>query len=217
MPRRSPRSYFPLLGLTPRAGRLFDERDDGDRDRLAVLTTPYWITRHGADMSVVGRTITINGTPHTIAGVLPANAGPVARDMSVFVLERWAQPQRTAGFAATALLIALVGIYGAMSHFVRQHTHELGIRLALGGQPSDVRRLVIGQGIRVAGAGVVIGLAAGVILTRLLTSQLFGVTRTDQASGLVSVAVLLLAFTVITCGIPGRRASRLNPVSLLRE
>jgi len=120
-------------------------------------------------------------------------------------------------FALTALLIALVGIYGAMSHFVRQHTHELGIRLALGGRPADVRRLVISLGVRVAGAGLFIGLLASVAATRVLSSQLFGITQADRVGGLAWPAVLLLAFAAIACAIPGRRASLLNPVSLLRE
>jgi putative ABC transport system permease protein len=104
-----------------------------------------------------------------------------------------------------------------MNHFVQQHTHELGIRLALGGQPADVRRLVIALGVRVTGAGLLIGLFAAAGATRLFASQLFGITRTDQAGGLVWAAVLLLAFAAIACALPGRRASRLNPAALLRE
>jgi hypothetical protein len=71
-------SYFPLLGLTAGAGRLFNQHDDGDRDTLAVMTMAYWRSRSGADPAVIGRTVAINGLPHTIVGVLPADADPIA-------------------------------------------------------------------------------------------------------------------------------------------
>ena len=82
-------------------------------------------------------------------------------------------------FALTALVLSVVGIYGVMAYFVQQHTREIGIRLALGGEPSDVRRMVVLQGLRLVGSGVALGVGAAFLTARLLTTLLFGVSPTD--------------------------------------
>ena len=118
-------------------------------------------------------------------------------------------------FAALALILAVVGLYGLISHMVLQHTREIGIRVALGAQRSDIMRLVLGQGMRATLAGVTIGVIAGLALTRFLSSLLYGVKPGDWLTFL-SVALLLLAVAIAACAIPARRATRVDPIVALR-
>ena len=118
-------------------------------------------------------------------------------------------------FAALALILAVVGLYGLISHMVLQRTREIGIRVALGAQRRDILRMVLRQGIVATFAGVAIGIVAALALTRLLSSLLFGVTPGDWATFL-SVAALLLVVAVVACSIPARRATRVDPIVALR-
>jgi predicted permease len=118
-------------------------------------------------------------------------------------------------FAALALALACVGIYGVISNLVGQRTHEIGVRVALGAQPGDVLRLVIGQGALMALLGVVIGVGAALLLTRLMANQLFGVSPHDPLT-FAAVAILLMIVSIAACYIPARRATRVDPVIALR-
>jgi putative ABC transport system permease protein len=118
-------------------------------------------------------------------------------------------------FAALAMLLTAVGLYGVISYSVAQRTHELGIRMALGGQPSDMLRLIVGQGLRLAAYGVGIGLVAAFALTHFLSSMLFGISATDPIS-YVAVVSLLLVVVVVACYVPARRAMRVDPMVALR-
>jgi len=117
-------------------------------------------------------------------------------------------------FAAVALSLAAVGIYGVMSYLVTQRTREIGIRVALGAEGRDVLRLVVGNGARLIAAGVAIGVALSFALERLVASLLFGVTAADAASG-VAVAVLAVV-ALAACYLPALRATRVSPLTALR-
>jgi len=118
-------------------------------------------------------------------------------------------------FAALALLLASVGIYGVISYLVGQRTHEIGIRMALGAQHRDVMRLILGQGGRMAAIGIVIGCVAALALMPLLNSLLFDVKPTDPLTFLV-VAGLLGVIALLACYLPARKAMRIDPLVALR-
>jgi putative ABC transport system permease protein len=120
-----------------------------------------------------------------------------------------------AGFALFALAIAGVGLFGVLSYSVAQRTREIGVRTALGAQAGDIVRLVFRQGLAIAAAGVVVGLAMSVAAARSLSSFLFGVTTLDAVSFL-AVPLILAVVTVVACLVPARRAARVDPLQALR-
>ncbi len=119
-------------------------------------------------------------------------------------------------FAALALVLASLGIYGVLSYAVTQRTREIGLRMALGANSGDVTRMVVGQGLALTGLGIAIGLAAAFALTRTMTKLLVGVAASDPAV-YIGVAALLAVIALIACYIPAARASRVDPMIALRD
>jgi len=140
----------------------------------------------------------------TMESVLAGSLAP--RRLSMLLLS---------AFAGLALVLCCIGIYGVISHLVGQRTHEIGVRMALGAQPRDVMRLVLGQGLRMAFLGLVIGMAAALALTRLMASQLFGVSSHDPLT-FATVGVLLTVIALLACYVPARRAIRVDPLVALK-
>jgi ABC-type antimicrobial peptide transport system permease subunit len=118
-------------------------------------------------------------------------------------------------FAAVALVLAVVGIYGVLSYVVAQRTREIGIRAALGASPRDVTRLVLRDGGRLVGLGLLVGALAFVVFGRVLASQVYGVGPRDLLT-IVSGGALLAAVALIACWLPARRAAQVDPASALR-
>jgi uncharacterized membrane protein YeaQ/YmgE (transglycosylase-associated protein family) len=132
------------------------------------------------------------------------------------VAQRRLSVQLLGGFAAGALLLSALGLYGVLTNVVSQRTREIGIRMALGAQRIDVLHLVIGQGMRLALLGIALGLVGAFVLTRILQRLLYEIKPTDPPT-FVAVAAILMAVALLACWLPARRASRVVPIKALRS
>lgn len=119
-------------------------------------------------------------------------------------------------FAAIALILAVVGIYGVTSYVVSQGTRDIGIRMALGAQPHKVVRLILGEGLKPAGAGIILGMCGTLVVTRMISDLLFGLGPHDPATYAVVIGVLLLA-SLLACYVPARKAAKIDPMVALRS
>jgi len=121
----------------------------------------------------------------------------------------------TGAFAGAALLLAAVGLYGLISYTVAQRAPELAVRLALGATPGQIGRLVVGQGLTLAAAGVVLGVGGALAATRLLEGLLFAISATDPGV-YATLAAVILVVSAIASLVPARRAMRVDPITALR-
>jgi predicted permease len=187
--------------------------------------TVYWSLAGGTGRFVVVRT---HGEPQTVARSLqqavrelePAAPLSNVAAMTELIEQSLGRPQSlsllVSSFAAVALLLSVVGIYGVMGYYVQQHLKEISIRMALGGSQADVARLVVGQGMTVVGIGIAIGVAVAVGATRLMSNLLFDVGHLDP-SAYAGAAALLFAVAALACAVPAFRAMRLQPAAVLRN
>jgi predicted permease len=193
--------YYPFMQLPPKLMLLV-------ADGVAVVLRTH--DNPGDVMPPVRRAVSATDpgaviySVQTMNEVLSNSLAP--RRLSVILL---------AGFAVLALAMSCVGIFGVTSYLISERTREIGVRMALGARRSDVLRLVVGQGARVVFLGVLVGVAASMALTRLMSNQLYGVSARDPLT-FIGVAVVLLLVAVFACYIPARRATRIDPIIALR-
>jgi putative ABC transport system permease protein len=195
-----------------------------DQPARAEMYLPFAQMRRSASQALILRT---SGDPAAMAaaarGVLaeldPAQPIYEVRPLSELVSASLAQRRFALMlmlvFAAVALLLAAVGIYGVMSYTVAQRTQEIGIRVALGATPASVLTMVVRQGMYLVGLGLGVGLVASLALTRLVSSMLYGVSATDVPT-FAAIAAVLAAVALSAIVIPARRATRVDPMLALR-
>jgi ABC-type antimicrobial peptide transport system permease subunit len=159
------------------------------------------------------------GIRRELAALDPAlaigTAAPLADLVESAFAERRFHVMLFALFAGTALLLALVGLYGVMAYMVVQRTREMGVRLALGAGSGDLIRLVLGRAVRVTLAGLTLGIIAALGLTNLLQKLLFD-TQPNEPAAYIGVAALVLLVSACACYLPARRAAKLDPATALR-
>jgi putative ABC transport system permease protein len=190
----------------------------------AELYVPYMQRpRRAGEMTVVLRT---TGDPSSISAAvrdevkainrnLPVEFEPMGQVFKRSVASRRYNMLLLGVFAALALLLSVLGLYGVLSYTVSQSTREIGIRMALGAQPRDVLGMIVKQGMTLTVSGIFIGILAALGLTRLMTSLLYGVTATDPWT-FAGVSALLIAVAILACFVPARRATKVDPMIALR-
>jgi putative ABC transport system permease protein len=199
----------------------------GEDTRL-TLYQPYSQVSDALFLSQMVFAVRSEGRTGAVAGLMRSRLHQVDKDQPAYAIETMdeligesiAQPRFyskvLAGFSLVALLIAAVGIYGVTAFTVNHRTREIGVRMALGAQRRDVLRLVLGEGMLLAGLGILLGVAGALALTRLLESYLYEVKPTDPLA-FTTMALLLGAVALMACVIPARRAMRVDPLVALRH
>ena len=217
---------FPPNGEAPReiVGVVGNVRDVELRQAPAAMMyvpfaqAPFWgtVVVVRTNLSVAAVADAIRRDAHAIDKDLPVtDIGAIPELVDATLAQPRFQTLLLGLFSGLALTLAAVGIYGVISYSVIQRTHEIGIRMSLGAQPDQVLRLVMGQGAKLALAGIVIGSAAALALTRLMRSLLFEVSPADPLT-FAGIAALLVAVALAACYIPARRAMRVDPMTALR-
>jgi len=194
-----------------------------DTDSRVALYTPH-LQNGAGSLSVVART---TADPAGIAAAVTREARAMDPNLPIYdvkTMDQWFSESLARRrfamlmlglFALVAMLLAAVGVYGVMSYTVEHRTREIGIRVALGAQTRDVLRLIVRQGMMLAGIGVGIGVVAAIAATRLMTGLLFGVGATDPIT-FMAIALLLAIVALLACLLPARRATKVDPMIALR-
>lgn len=206
-------------------GTVADMKTRGPREApRPQMFIPYW-QHPEAGVYVVAKTA---NAPAELAAPLkaavvsidPAIPLQAVQTLSSIVRDSIDEPRFVASvggaFALLALALAAIGIYGVMAYAVSQRTREIGVRMALGARRSQVFGLVVGQGVRIAAAGIAVGIGGSLVVARELSAQLYGVAPADPAT-LVATSVILTAVTVAASAIPARRATAVDPMEALRQ
>ena len=217
-----------MVGRGPAAAEVVavaaDVKNKGlDQDTQAQLYLPFkqlpW-----SDMNLLVRTAV---DPKSMLSAMRAQINAVDPDQPITNIQTVdelmdksrSQPRFTmlllGTFSATALLLAIIGIYGVLSYSVAQRQQEFGIRLALGAERGDILREVLRQGIILAGAGIILGLTAALLLTRLMANLLYQISTRDLTTFLLT-PVLFVVIALLASYLPARRATKVNPIDALR-
>jgi putative ABC transport system permease protein len=201
--------------------------DVRNRNLSSELRPGYFVPAAQIPFNQMTMVVRTTGDPHSLITAVQNEVHSMDKELPVFSVKTMdeyisatvAAPRFNATllliFAAVALVLTIVGLYGVMSYSVAQRTNEIGIRMALGAQTRDVLRLIVAQGFKLVLLGLAIGLAGAFALMRVISSLLFGVTTKDPLT-FAAVAVLLALVALLACYIPARRATRLDPLSALR-
>jgi putative ABC transport system permease protein len=234
------RQHFPGQNPLGKYIRVFMANDPKPVEIIGVVADAKYKTLEGApyamtymphaelvysEMTMVLRT---NGDPLNLAAAVQREIQTIDKDQPVAevrTMQSWMDELTARSrfgtlllgiFAALALVLAAIGIYGVMSYSVTQRTHELGIRIALGAQSRDLLKLILGRGFALTLVGIALGLVASFALTRVMSSLLFGVSATDPVT-FGGLALLLSAVALAACYIPTRRALKVDPMVALRN
>ena len=201
--------------------------DVRNRNLSSELRPGYFVPQAQIPFDQMTMVVKTVGDPHALINSIQNEVHTMDKELPVFNVKTMdeyisasvAAPRFNATllmiFAAVALILTIVGLYGVMSYSVAQRTNEIGIRMALGAQTRDVVKLIVSQGFKLVLLGLAIGLVGAVALTRVMASLLFGVTTKDPLTFTV-VAMLLAFVALLACYIPARRATRLDPLDALR-
>ena len=227
-PNQNPIGKQVWVGRMP-ASQVVGVLGDIKNDSLATSSQPeVFLPYPQLASSTLYITLRTTMDPHSVASALRAQIVAVNRGQPITDIQTMQERLEAASaqtrsmmwligiFSATALVLAVVGIYGVIAYSVAQRTQELGVRIALGASRGDIFKLVIGNGLRLAAVGIVIGLAASFALTRLMASLLFETSATDPIT-FAGSAIAFAAVAALASYLPARRAMRINPTDALRS
>ncbi|MGH9672966.1 MAG: ABC transporter permease, partial [Bryobacteraceae bacterium] len=219
-PERSPGAWFTVVGIVG------DMRRQGlEKDPIPQMFEPLAQNPPGRAILLVRTSM---DDPLKMAGAVQAAVRHVEKyapvygvatledQLGAFLTERRFQTSLLIGFSVIALLIAAIGIYGLIQYSIAMRTREIGIRIAVGAQTGQIFRLILGEGLKLSLAGLVLGLVGALSLGRMGSSLLFGVTPTDPLT-FITMSLLLIAVGVTACCFPARRAMKVEPVVALRQ
>jgi putative ABC transport system permease protein len=219
-PRGSDSPWYTVVGVVG------DMRRQGlEREALPQIFVSLAQSHPPSNVALFIRTSSAD--PLAMAGALRAAVGRVEKQVLIYgvapleerlgsyLAQRRFQTSLLTGFSVVALLMAAVGIYGLIQYSIATRTQEIGLRMAIGAQPGDIFRMMIGEGLRLSLTGVALGLVGALWLGRAGSSLLFGVTASDPLT-FAAVSLLLTAVATAACYLPARRAMRVDPIRALR-